>query len=126
MHPGFLAAKAPIVIWARECHIRTSPAAQPKGQDDVLTIGELRQVGDLVMSAMKKGSKVILWGPAEALGNSLELMGLGMRNYHTLIVLRTMEECDLFVGSPAMLADLLAIEFRWKMHDKVSKWIDHK
>ncbi len=66
MHPGFLAAKAPVISWACECHIRTSSAAQSKGQEDVLTIGELRQVGDRVIAAMKQGSKVTIWGPAEA------------------------------------------------------------
>jgi hypothetical protein len=42
------------------------------------------------------------------------------------MVIRTMEEFDLFVGSTAMLTDLLAIEFRWKLHDEVSKWIHNK
>ena len=65
MHPGFL-AKAPIIRWARECHIRTSPAAQQKGQGDVLGITELRKVGDLIISSMHKNNNIILWGPAEA------------------------------------------------------------
>ncbi len=73
-------------------------------------------MGEHIISASKYGSKVTLWGPAETLRNALGLLGLSLGSYHTIFVLRTMEEFDLFVVSPAILTDLLSIEFRWMLH----------
>ena len=114
-NPVYQAAVAAITRWARELHLRTSLFAGDKGQEDLLTIPQLRRIGELVI--LNKN----LWGPLEALSVGLAEVGWVMVDYHQLKS-GTGELVDMFMVSPAMLVSRIAEDYRRQQRDKVRHW----